>query len=204
MKPGERTAVKGFIVAGLALLLSLMIMIPQGSGDILGQGSLKMTQTVSPPPVIVPPCNVTYKGSTFQWNYTIVNNTMTASLRIHVNFNSSITSEFWNILEMQNPGNLSGSFNVTIVQWAKMGSQILTNETYTKNVSVYMGHTWQTITNPGVRLYNNTESGPYVLYPSSVVSYYIGVIYTEPTYPPSPSNSNSFGEYVDFTFVLHV
>lgn len=204
MIPEKKSAAKGLMVAGLAILFSAMILSPQGSGDIVGQGAIQLSLEVSSPPSLVPPGNVTYKSSTFQWNYTIVNNTLNGTLRVHVNFNESTTTDFWNIMEMINPGNLTGSFNVTVVQWAQMGSQVLLNATYTQNVSVYMSHTWQNNNSPGSRLYNNTEAGPFVLYPSNEVSYYIGVIYTQPTYPPSPSNSNSFGEYLNFHFTLHL
>lgn len=202
MRPESRSALKSFAIIGLAVVFSAMVIMPQASGDILGQGVIKMTQTVTSPPIIVPPCNVTYKGSTFEWNYTIVNNTMSGTLRVHVNFNVTKNTEFWNILEMLNPGNVNGNFTVKIVQWAKMGSLVLLNDTYTQNVSVFISHTWQTSSNPGTRLYNNTQAGPFMLYPSSQVSYYIGIIYTVPMYPPSNSDYNSFGEYVDFYFTL--
>lgn len=204
MNPEERRTLKSLAVVGLAVLFSVMVIMPQASGDILGQGSIKLTQTVTSPPIITHPCNVTYKGSTFQWNYSAVNNTLSSTLRVHVNFNITKNSEYWNVLEMLNPGNITGNITVTIIQWAKMGSQVLVNETYTQNVSVYLSHTWQTSSNPGTRLYNNTAAGPFTLYPASGVSYYIGVIYTIPTYPPSTSNYNSFGEYIDFTFTLHM
>lgn len=202
MKSKERSILKSLAIIALSVIFSAMVVMPQASGDILGQGVIKMTQTVTPPPIIEHPSNVTYQGSTFVWNYTVVNNTLTGTLRVHVNFNVTNNSEFWNILQMINPGNLSGNFTVKIVQWAKMGSQILLNETYTQNVSVYMSHTWQTNSSPGTRLYNNTQAGPFQLYPSNQVSYYIGIIYTVPTYPPGNSNYNSFGEYVDFYFQL--
>lgn len=200
MSAEKKTTVKGLLIVGLAVIFSIMVVTPQASGDILGQGVIKMTQTVTSPPIIVPPCNVTYKGATFEWNYTMVNDTMTGTLRVHVNFNVTSNTEFWNVLELLNPGNISGNFTVKITQWAKMGSQVLFNDTYTQNLSVYISHTWQTSSNPGTRLYNNTEAGPFMLYPSNQVSYYIGVIYTVPTYPPGTSDYNSFGEYVDFYF----
>lgn len=202
MNAREKSLLKNFAIVALAVVFSAMVVMPQASGDILGQGLIKMTQTVSSPPIIEPPSNVSYKGATFAWNYTIVNNTMSGTLRVHVNFNVTENTEFWNILQMLNPGNLTGNFTVKIVQWAKMGSQVLLNDTYTQNVSVYISHTWQNSTNPGTRLYNNTQAGPFLLYPSNQVSYYIGIIYTIPTYPPGNTNYNSFGEYVDFYFNL--
>ncbi len=200
MSSEARTSIKGIAIALVAVTLSIFLMSPQASGDILGQGLIKLEQSVVPPPVIVPPSNVTYKGSTFAWNYTMVNNTLSGTLRVHVNFNVTTNTEFWNILEMLNPGNISGNFTVKIVQYAKMGSTTYLNDTYTQSVSVYMSHTWQTSTNKGDRLYNNTSAGPFQLYPSNEVSYYIGLTYTVPIYPPGNTNYNSFGEYVDFYF----
>lgn len=94
MSPGKRSSLKGIAVAIIAVTLSIFIMSPQASGDILGQGLIKLEQSVVPPPVIVPPSNVTYKGSTFAWNYTMVNNTLTGTLRVHVNFNVTTNTEF--------------------------------------------------------------------------------------------------------------
>lgn len=200
MSNSGKSGLKGVAVLVTAVVISIVLATPQVSGDILGQGIIKMEQTVVPPPVIVPPSNVSYQASTFVWNYTMVNNTMSGTLRVHVNFNVTTNTEFWNILQMINPGNVTGNFTVKIVQYAKMGSTTLLNDTYTQNVSVYISHTWQTTSNPGVRLYNNTSEGPFSLYPSNEVSYYIGIIYTVPTYPPGNSNYNSFGEYVNFYF----
>lgn len=202
MSSNGKPGMKGVLVMLTAVTISILVATPMVSGDILGQGVFKLSQTVVPPPVIEPPGNVTYHASTFEWNYTMVNNTMTGTLRVHVNFNQTTNSEFWNVLEMVNPGNITGNFTVRIVQYAKMGSNYYLNDTYTQNVSVYISHTWQTNSSPGTRLYNNTSEGPFQLYPSNEVSYYIGIIYTVPTYPPETSNYNSFGEYVDFYFQI--
>lgn len=199
----KSSAIKSIVVIFLSLFISIMIVAPQSTGDIASQGLIKITQTVTGPPIIiVPPDNFTApKGTTFQWNYTMYNSTLTGLLRVHVNFNVTDRSDYWNILELINAGNATGNISATIVQWAKMGNTIF-YENYTQYVSVYMGHTWQTNSSPGIRLYNNTETGPFVLYPSNTVSYYIGLTYLPPVYPVSNSNPNSFGEYVQFNFTL--
>ncbi len=197
------SAMKSIVVISLSLLISVMIVSPQATGDMSAQGLIKLTQNVTGPPIIiVPPSNFsTPKGSTFVWNYSMYDNTLTGVLRVHVNFDVTNQTDYWNILELVNVGNLTGYVNATIIQWAKMGSTIYWNQ-YTQYVSVYMSHNWQTNSSPGVRLYNNTEAGPFSLYNSSVVSYYIGLNYQPPVYPPGP-NPNSFGEYVQFNFTLH-
>lgn len=194
---------KSVVVISISLLISVMIVSPQSTGEMSAQGLIKMTQTVTGPPIIVvPPDNYTVlKGSTFEWNYSMYNNVMTGLLRVHVNFDVASQTAYWNFLELINVGNLTGYINATIVQWAKMGSTIYWDQ-YTQYVSVYMSHTWQTNSSPGVRLYNNTETGPFTLYNSPAASYYIGLDYQPPVYPPGP-NPNSFGEYVQFNFTLH-
>ncbi|MCL5955498.1 MAG: hypothetical protein M1507_05240 [Candidatus Thermoplasmatota archaeon] len=203
MDKKNRSLMKSIMVISISFLISVIIVAPESTGDVSAQGLIKLTQTITGPPIIVvPPSNFTPpQGSTFVWNYSMYNNTLTGILRVHVNFNVTNRTDYWNILELVNVANLTGNINVTIVQWAKMGSTIY-YDNYTKYVSVYMNHDWQTNSSPGIRLYNNTEAGPFILYPSNTVSYYIGLTYVPPVYPPSSSGSNSFGEYVQFTFDL--
>lgn len=198
MSPERITGAKSIAIVLIAVTLSIVVVSPQASGDILGQGVFKLSQSVTSPPVVVTPPGVCYKGATFAWNYSMVNDTMSGTLRIHVNFNVTSNTEFWNVLELLNPGNMTGNFTMKIIQYAKMGSDYYLNDTYTDSVSVYINHYWQSSGNPGVRLYNNTVAGPFDLYPSSMTSYYFGIIYTAPEYPPHTSDYNSFGEYVDF------
>ena len=194
---------KSIMVISVSFLISIIIVAPQSTGDISAQGLIKITQTVTGPPIIViPPENFTPpQGSTFAWNYSMYNNTLTGVLRVHVNFNVTTRTDYWNILELLNVGNITGNITATIVQWAKMGSTIY-YDNYTKYVSVYMNHSWQTTSSPGIRLYNNTETGPFPLYNGPAASYYIGLTYNPPVYPPGP-NPSSFGEYVQFNFTLH-
>ena len=204
MNSPKSSAIKSISVIALSLFISIMIISPQSTGDISAQGLIKITQTVTGPPIVViPPQNFTNppKG-TFVWNYSMYNDTLTGVLRVHVNFNQTDRTYYWNDLELINTGNVTGSFNVTIVQWVKMGS-VYYYDNYTKYVSVYMSHTWQTNSSPGIRLYNNTETGPFPLYPSNMTSYFIGLTYTPPVYPVANPAPNSFGEYVQFTFTIH-
>lgn len=203
MSPAKSSAFKSIMVISISLFISIMIVTPQSTGDVSSLGIIKLTQTVSGPPIIViPPDNFsTPKGTTFQWNYSMYNNTLTGVLRVHVNFCVTDRTHYWNILELINAGNVTGNITAKIVQWAKMGSTIYYQD-YTQYVSVYMSHYWQNSISPGVRLYNNTETGPFALYPSDTASYYIGLTYEPPVYPPVNPDPNSFGEYVQFTFNL--
>ena len=67
-----------------------------------------------------------------------------------------------------------------------------------------MDHSWQTTSSRGVELLNSTLEGPFALYPSNHVSYYIGVIYTEPQNLPSyvQQDLNALGEYITFSFYI--
>lgn len=202
----KKSAVKGLVVVALALMFSAMVVSPQASGDLLAQGAIKVTQEIIPPPLkVIKPCNVSYKATTFQWYYTLNGTTLNGTLRVHVNFDHNTTSNFWNILEVINKGNITGNMSVNMVKWAQYSTYVYYNETYTSTVSVYMSHTWQSSASPGDQLFNNTPAGPYQLYPSNEVSYYIGVIYTEPVYPPGvPANSNAYGVYINFNFTVQL
>ena len=193
----------------VVVCLSILIVAPLIYGDVMISGSVQVVAVQKVPVIeINNTTNVSYKGGTFQWmpgnsTYTINNYTLNGTLRVHVNFAVSNTIYFWNILELNNTGNISGSFNVSISQVARIGHYTL-NSSYTKTISVWMDHNWQTTSNPGVQLLNNTIEGPFALYPSNQVSYYIGVIYTEPQNLPSyvQQDLNALGEYITFSFYI--
>ena len=193
----------------VVVCLSILIVAPLIYGDVMISGSVQVVAVQKVPVIeINNTTNVSYKGGTFQWmpgnsTYTINNYTLNGTLRVHVNFAVSNTIYFWNILELNNTGNISGSFNVSISQVARIGPYTL-NSSYTKTISVWMDHNWQTTSNPGVQLLNNTIEGPFALYPSNQVSYYIGVIYTEPQNLPSyvQQDLNALGEYITFSFYI--
>ncbi len=193
----------------IIVVLSVLIVAPLIYGDVMISGNIQVVAVQKVPVIeINNTTNVSYKGGTFQWmpgnsTYSINNYTLNGTLRVHVNFNVSNTIYFWNILELNNTGNLSGHFNVSISKVARIGNYTL-NSSYTDTISVWMDHNWQTTSNPGVQLLNNTIEGPFALYPSNQVSYYIGVIYTEPQNLPSyvQQNLNALGEYITFSFYI--
>lgn len=194
-----------------AVLLSIVVAAPLVYGDVMVSGTL-YGKTIEVKPVIdlKNVTNVSYKGATFQWTpgnstfiYPYLN--FTGTLRVHVNFCVANTVDFWNILELNNSDNLSGSFKVNITQTARIGNYVL-NKTYTSTISTWMSHSWQTDTNKGTELFNNETEGPFQLYPSNEVSYYFGVIYTEPPALPSyvQQNLNALGEYITFHISIYL
>ena len=206
----NKNANRGKILkVAIVVCLSILIVAPLIYGDVMISGSVQVVAVQKVPVIeINNTTNVSYKGGTFQWmpgnsTYTINNYTLNGTLRVHVNFAVSNTIYFWNILELNNTGNIRGSFNVSISQVARIGPYTL-NSSYTKTISVWMDHNWQTTSSPGVELLNSTLEGPFVLYPSNHVSYYIGVIYTEPQKLPSyvQQDLNALGEYITFSFYI--
>lgn len=193
----------------IIVILSILIVAPLIYGDVMISGNIQVVAVQKVPVIeINNTTNVSYKGGTFQWipgnsTYSINNYTLNGTLRVHVNFAVSNTIYFWNILELNNTGNISGSFNVSISKVARIGNYTL-NSSYTDTISVWIDHNWQTTSSPGVQLLNNTIEGPFALYPSNQVSYYIGVIYTEPQNLPSyvQQNLNALGEYITFSFYI--
>ncbi len=190
-------------IFSVLIAFSLLLSVSAATGDILVTGSMGINLTIKAPSIDVNKTNVTYKATTFEWSVSIVNNTTVGTLRVHVNFDQNETSQFLNILALNNTGNTTGDIKVLITKYAKIGPYIL-NETYTSTINVYINHEWQTPSSLGLLLQNNTQSGALPLYPSDQVSYYIGVIYTmPPDLPPEVgSDLNSLGEYITFTFTF--
>lgn len=201
------------IVAGTSLALITMLAIaafPLG-GDIAIIGSIPIIGTENTQHNITIDLTTQkvcgcHKATTFEWtvydaNYSYPYYNFTGTLRVHVNFAQASTSYFPNILEVINSNNLTGTFNLSIVKTAKIGSDVLSSY-YTQFISVYIKHHWQTSSSMGTLLTNNTSTGPYDLYNYPPVSYYIGVKYTIPGgLPPYvQSNLNALGQYIDFNF----
>ena len=199
------------LIVAFTLLASIIIAVPVIYGDVMISGTIYgKTFEIKPVIELNNVTNVSYKGATFQWVpgnstffYPYLN--FTGTLRVHVNFDVATTVDFWNILELNNTDNLSGSFKVNITQSAKIGNYTL-NQSYTSTISTWMSHTWQTNTNMGTELFNNETEGPFPLYPSNEVSYYFGVIYTEPPALPSnvQQNLNALGEYITFHISIYL
>ena len=209
MLKNKNASTKKIFKIGIVIVLSLLVVAPLIYGDVMISGNIQVVAVQKVPVIeINNTTNVSYKGGTFQWmpgnsTYSINNYTLNGTLRVHVNFAVSNTIYFWNILELNNTGNISGSFNVSISKVARIGPYTL-NSSYTKTISVWMDHNWQTTSSPGVELLNSTLEGPFALYPSNHVSYYIGVIYTEPQNLPSyvQHDLNALGEYITFSFYI--
>ena len=199
------------LILAFTVLVSILVAAPIIYGDVMISGTIYgKTFEVQPIIELNNVTNVSYKGATFQWvpgnstfNYPYLN--FTGTLRVHVNFCVATTVDFWNILELNNTDNLSGSFKVNITQSARIGNYTL-NQTYTSTISTWMSHSWQTGTNKGTELFNNETEGPFPLYPSNEVSYYFGVIYIEPPALPSnvQQNLNALGEYITFHISIYL
>lgn len=193
----------------VVVALSFIVICPLIYADVMVSGNIQVVAIQKVPVIeINNTTNVSYKGGTFEWipgnsTYTITNYTLNGTLRVHVNFNVSNTIYFWNILELNNTGNLTGNFNVSISKVARIGNYVL-NSSYTDTISVWMDHDWQTKASHGVQLLNNTMGGPFALYPAGQISYYIGVIYSQPQGLPSyvQQNLNALGEYITFNFYI--
>ncbi len=205
------------ILAGTSLALIAMLAIaafPLG-GDIAIIGGIPIigTQnTTNQTPNITTEkiCCGCQKATTFVWTpyngtYAYPYYNYTGTLRVHVNFDQAITVYFPNVLAVINGGNLSGAFNLTIIQTAKIGSTYL-SAYYTQFITVYINHDWQNSSNMGTLLTNNTAAGPFQLYNYPPASYYIGVVYTIPSgLPPYvQSNLNALGQYITFNFAVQL
>lgn len=200
---GKRHLINHKAVASLIVAFALVLSLSAATGDIMVNGGFSITYHYQPPSIVVNQTNVTYKAATFVWNTTTVNNSTVGTLRVHVNFDSNNTSEFWNLLSLVYTGNGSANFTVLIVKEAKIGNYTL-NSSYSSTIRVFINHNWQNSSDPGLELLNNTTSPSLPLYPSNEVSYYIGVIYTVPPDLPAwvNQNLNALGEYITFTFTF--
>ncbi|MHB1709129.1 MAG: hypothetical protein ACYCT2_06625 [Thermoplasmataceae archaeon] len=193
------------VVAFLVIAMSLVPVYSEvGTGAYVNGHGVPL----SPPITVVLTPNVTYKATTFVWspgNSTVglSYDNLSGSLRVHVNFDQANTTNFLNILQIINSGNLSGNMSVIIDKTARIGNYTL-NSSYTSTLAVYISHTWQTENDVCIILQNNTQQGPFPLYKLPQVSYYIGLNYTQPQSLPSnvSSNFNALGQYISFVFTV--
>jgi len=198
-----RSGVGTVIAVALAVVMILTVFSQIAFADVQVNGRANVTLNVVPVPLTVnlTPNATEYKGATFAWypgNGTLQGNTYNFSglLRIHVNWDVANTSYFLNILRIYDTGNLTGSFNLTLIHTAKQANQELgSNET--SALSVYMKHGYQSSSDLGTLIENDTLTGSFPLYHLPAVSYYIGFYYTEP-----PDINNSVGQYLNFTFSM--
>lgn len=196
------------VVAALSMVVGVSLSAFPLGGDIAIGSQIPIVGTQNYHNITI---NITkektcYKASTFVWSSENVSNSypyfnLTGTLRIHVNFDQTYQTWFPNILKLTNTSNLSGFFNVTIDQYAKIGPNFM-NSTYSSIVTVYISDSIQSIGNMGTKLTNNTTSSPFNLSQNPGGTYYIGVHYTSPSALPSyiRSDLNSLGEYIYFNF----
>lgn len=197
-----------YIVMGLAILLSTAVMVPLANGDVIVSSDLGLSYTVIPPPIIINETNNCYKGATFVLNTSYSNNSSVATLQVHLNFKLNGSTNFstllLNVLEVFNQANITGNMSVKIVKSAQAGANKTLNSTYTEALKVYISHNYQTSTDLGLLLQNNTAYHipfyPFVDWNTPM--YYIGMNYTEPPYLPSGTDLNSIQQFITFTFTV--
>ena len=189
------------VALAVFMILTVFSQTAFATVQVTGTSNVNINEISAPLSVNLTPNATEYKGATFAWypgNGTLQGNTYNFSglLRIHVNWDVANTNYFLNILRIYDTGNLTGSFNLTLIHTAKQANDELgSQETFT--LSVYMKHGYQSSSDLGTLIENDTLTGPFPLYHLPAVSYYIGFYYTEP-----PDISNSVGQYLNFTFSM--
>ncbi len=189
------------VIFAVFMMLSVFSQISIADVQATGVSTITLHEVSVPLTVNLTPNATEYKGATFAWypgNGTIEGNTYNFSglLRVHVNWAVANTNYFLNILRIYDTGNLTGVFNLTLIHTAKQANQELGSQEVSA-LSVYMNHQYQSDTNLGTLIENNTLTGPFPLYHLPEVSYYIGFYYTQP-----PDINNSVGQYLNFTFSM--
>ena len=189
------------IALAVFMILTVFSQTSFAAVQVTGTANVTINEISAPLTVNLTPNATEYKGATFAWypgNGTLQGNTYNFSclLRIHVNWDVANTNYFLNILRIYDTGNLTGSFNLTLIHTAKQANEELGSQE-TSALSVYMKHGYQSSSDLGTLIENDTLTGPFPLYHLPAVSYYIGFYYTEP-----PDINNSVGQYLNFTFSM--
>jgi len=189
------------VALAVFMILTVFSQTAFATVQVTGISNVNINEIPAPLTVNLTPNATEYKGATFAWypgNGTLQGNTYNFSglLRIHVNWDVANTNYFLNILRIYDTGNLTGSFNLTLIHTAKQANEELGSQE-TSALSVYMKHGYQTSSDLGTLIENDTLTGPFPLYHLPAVSYYIGFYYTEP-----PDINNSVGQYLNFTFSM--
>ena len=189
------------VALAVFMILTVFSQTAFATVQVTGISNVNINEIPAPLTVNLTPNATEYKGATFTWypgNGTLQGNTYNFSglLRIHVNWDVANTNYFLNILRIYDTGNLTGSFNLTLIHTAKQANEELGSQE-TSALSVYMKHGYQTSSDLGTLIENDTLTGPFPLYHLPAVSYYIGFYYTEP-----PDINNSVGQYLNFTFSM--
>ena len=189
------------VALAVFMILTVFSQTAFATVQVTGISNVNINEIPAPLTVNLTPNATEYKGATFAWypgNGTLQGNTYNFSglLRIHVNWDVANTNYFLNILRIYDSGNLTGSFNLTLIHTAKQSNEELGSQE-TSALSVYMKHSYQSSSDLGTLIENDTLTGPFPLYHLPAVSYYIGFYYTEP-----PDINNSVGQYLNFTFSM--
>jgi hypothetical protein len=189
------------VALAVFMILTVFSQTSFATVQVTGTSNVNINEISAPLTVNLTPNATEYKGATFAWypgNGTLQGNTYNFSglLRIHVNWDVANTNYFLNILRIYDTGNLTGSFNLTLIHTAKQANEELGSQE-TSALSVYMKHGYQSSSDLGTLIENDTLTGPFPLYHLPAVSYYIGFYYTEP-----PDINNSVGQYLNFTFSM--
>ena len=189
------------VALAVFMILTVFSQTAFATVQVTGISNVNINEIPAPLTVNLTPNATEYKGATFAWypgNGTLQGNTYNFSglLRIHVNWDVANTNYFLNILRIYDTGNLTGSFNLTLIHTAKQANEELGSQE-TSALSVYMKHGYQSSSDLGTLIENDTLTGPFPLYHLPAISYYIGFYYTEP-----PDINNSVGQYLNFTFSM--
>lgn len=195
-----------FVVLGIAVLITVGVMLPLSGGDILINGSISMTQVYVPPNITIVP-NYQPPGGTIVVTTTYTNNTTNSVIQVHVQFNSSapITNPYLilNVLSLFNNNNLTGNFTMYITQSAKAGGSYLPSS-YTTYLKVYIKHGVQTNKSLGTHI-NDKQTYTFEFYPyvnNSTPMYYMGFNYSKPPPPPPPTPPGTqIQQYINMTLV---
>ncbi len=152
------------VIFAVFMMLSVFSQISIADVQATGVSTITLHEVSVPLTVNLTPNATEYKGATFAWypgNGTIEGNTYNFSglLRVHVNWAVANTNYFLNILRIYDTGNLTGVFNLTLIHTAKQANQELGSQEVSA-LSVYMNHQYQSDTNLGTLIENNTLTGP--------------------------------------------
>lgn len=196
---GNRAAVSALVILAAAMLISLTAYPVSADVEVASTISAKAVLVTSPIEIIETSNATEFKGTiTWQYNETIEGELINLSgiARIHVNWDQypSGNVSIFNVLELIDQTDRGGFFNVTLIQTSKM-DHIQLNGEETSAVTAYIKQGFQSSSDPGYILQNDTKTGPFEIAPSPSLPYYIGFNYTEP-----PITTNNVGQYENFTF----
>lgn len=206
MKSNTPVGSKPYVVLGIAVLITIGVMLPLSGGDILINGNISMTQVYIPPNITIV-SNYQPPGGTVVVTTTYSNNTTSSVIQVHVQFNSSAPISnpdyILNVLSLFNNNNLTGNFTMYMTQSAKAGGSYLPSS-YTTYLKVYMKHGLQTDTSLGTQIADKITYTDqfYSFINNSTPMYYMGFEYSKPPPPPPPTPPGTqILQYINMTFI---